>query len=168
VATGLASLLSASGLEEVSVSADIRADVWDKALGNIGINALGAITGLRNGELVGNTWTAAVMQALVHEAECVARQGGLHLEPAWPRVQDLARRTAGNRNSMLQDLEAGRPTEIEFMNGAVVRMAEAAGLSAPVNACVANLVRGLEAAGVHRGSGRGTDCRRESTRSAAP
>ena len=135
-------LMSEAGVD-ACVADDIDLEVWEKTLGNIGINALGALTGMRNGELVECEHTLALMKQLVHEAERVAQSAGYPFD-ALDRVVALARATANNRNSMLQDVEAGRQTEIDFINGAVVRMADAAGLDVPYNHCVTQLVNALE------------------------
>ena len=128
---------------ETEASDQIQRDVWAKALGNIGINALGAITGMRNGEIAEIAHTRAVMVRLVQEAEAVARAQGYAVD-AHQQVVDLARATGRNKNSMLQDVEAGHWTEIEFLNGAIVRMAEGAGVAVPYNECITELIRALE------------------------
>ncbi len=145
-ARGLAARLADAG-EEAEVSPDIRREVWKKALANIGINALGALTGLRNGELADDPHTRALMKELVAEAERAAAAQGYEFD-AFADVLAIARATAGNKNSMLQDVEAGRRTEIDFLNAAAARLAAKAGFDAPVNRTVTALVKALEAARV--------------------
>ena len=128
---------------QTEISDDIRRETWHKTLGNVGINALGAITGLRNGQLLDDEHTVETMRGLVREAEAVAKGLGYAFD-AFDEVVDLARATAANKNSMLQDLEAGRRTEIDVLNGAVVRLAEKAGLSVPYNQCITHVVKALE------------------------
>jgi len=128
---------------ETGIAGDIRREVWKKTLGNIGINALGAITGFRNGELVRNAYTSQLMVRLVEEAQCVARTQGYELDSV-SHVRDLALATATNKNSMLQDIDRGRRTEIDFLNGAVVSIGERCGVDAPSNHAVTLLVKALE------------------------
>lgn len=141
----VAALLNDAGMP-TEVTDDIRREVWHKTLGNVGINALGAVTRLRNGQLLESEHTLEVMRHLVREAEAVAERAGYRFD-AFDDVVELARATAANKNSMLQDVEAGRRTEIDVLNGAIVRLAEDAGLSAPYNQCLTHLVKALERRG---------------------
>ena len=138
----VATLLSEAGLE-THTTHDIRREAWQKALGNIGINALGALTGMKNGELAESTHTLAIMECLVKEAELVAESAGYAFD-SFQRVVDLARATGANKNSMLQDIEAGRRTEIEFLNGAIVRIGQEMGVSVPTNTVICQLVKAIE------------------------
>jgi len=86
------------------------------------------------------------MESLFRETLAIVRLHGLGEEAdeqLWNAVLDVCAATAANRSSMLQDVEAGRETEIDAMNGAVCRMAEAAGAEAPWNAAVTNLVKAI-------------------------
>ncbi len=141
-AQAVAALLNSAGID-TRVSEDIQRDVWEKTLVNIGINALGAITRMHNGLLAEHEHTRALMKRLVEEAQAVAASQGYDFD-AFDHVVDMARATGANKNSMLQDIEAGRPTEIDYLNGAVVRLAAAAGLDASCNACVAALVKAIQ------------------------
>ncbi len=132
---------------ETRIEEDVAGLVWSKLVINVGINALTAITGVTNGRLLDMEWTRTLMADLVAEAVAVARARGIRLSYDDPlaTVQDVARRTGANRSSMLQDFDRGRPSEIDFMNGAIVREAQALGLAAPVNATMVRLVKALEA-----------------------
>lgn len=144
----IAAALNRAGLP-AAVAPDIRSVIWGKVIVNAGINALTALTGLRNGELLEHPETRAVMQAAVREAAAVAAARGMTLP--WPdpfgHVEAVAAMTAANRSSMLQDLDHGRRTEIDAINGAVVEEAAAAGVDAPVNAVLTALVKLREKAG---------------------
>jgi len=131
---------------ETHVSPDVAGLVWSKLVINVGINALTAITGQVNGKLVESEETRAIMADLVAEAVAVARARGISLsyEDPLSTVFDVARRTGANRSSMLQDFDRHRPSEIEVMNGAVVREAAHAGVPAPVNATITRVIRALE------------------------
>jgi 2-dehydropantoate 2-reductase len=138
----IAAALAAAGLP-TEVSANIKSVIWGKILINVGINALTALTGLTNGGLLEHAETREVMRAAVTEATTVALARnirGLRSDPV-AHVEEVAARTAANRSSMLQDVERGRRTEIEAINGSIVREAAVAGLSAPVNMVLTALVK---------------------------
>jgi 2-dehydropantoate 2-reductase len=129
---------------------NIRGAIWGKVLYNCSLNALGAVLGVPYGELTSpHTWS--IIRDVVEEAFAVATAHGAKL--AWPDaasyLEVLATRqipaTAAHRASMLQDIERSRRTEIEHLNGAVERLAAKAGITAPVNAALAGLVRHMEA-----------------------
>lgn len=145
----LASALQAAGFE-THVERDVASLVWSKLIINVGINALTAITGQTNGKLLDAEETRSLMADLVNEAVGVARARGVQLTYADPlaTVYDVARKTGANRSSMLQDFDRKRPSEIDFMNGAIVREAAALGIPVPVNAAVTRLVRSIEKARV--------------------
>lgn len=117
----------------VTVADDIRTEVWRKAMVNIGINPLTALHGVKNGELPLRPDLLAVSRSLVEEAERVAAAAGVALHDSFDRVLDVCRTTAGNRSSMLQDLERGRKTEIDAMCGEIVRLGSLHGLPTPCN-----------------------------------
>ena len=133
---------------ETHVSTDVASLVWSKLVINVGINALTALTNQPNGRLVESDDTLAIMADLVAEAVAVAGARGIPLTQADPFavVCDVARKTGANRSSMLQDFDRKRPSEIEVMNGAIVREAEKAGIPVPVNATITRLVRAVEKA----------------------
>ncbi len=114
---------------------------------NVGINAITALTGLPNGRLLDFEETRQLMAELVAEAVAVAKTKGIHLTYSDPldTVYEVARKTAQNRSSMLQDFDRKKPSEIAFINGDIVREAEALGLNAPVNRTITKLVRTLDA-----------------------
>jgi len=125
--------------------------IWSKLIINAGINALTALTGLPNGRLLEFPDCKALMADLVAEAVAVAEKRGVRLTYPDPleMVYTVAAKTGGNRSSMLQDFDRKRQSEIDFINGAIVREAEALGLEVPVNRAVTRLVRIQDA--LHRG-----------------
>jgi 2-dehydropantoate 2-reductase len=133
---------------ETHVEKDVASLVWSKLVINVGINALTAITNQTNGKLVESEETKAVMADLVAEALAVACARGIHLtyEDPLATVYDVARKTGANRSSMLQDFDKNRQTEIDFMNGAIVREAATLGIPVPVNATLTRLIKALERA----------------------
>jgi len=130
---------------ETEVSADIHGLIWDKLLVNVGINALTALTELKNGQLLDYPETLRIMEALVSEAAEVARQKGIRIEGnPIERVKGVAEATRGNRSSMGQDIDFRRKTEIDAINGAVVREAKRLRLPVPYNEVVTDLIKAIE------------------------
>ncbi len=140
----VAAEFSRCGLE-TGIADDITGLLWGKLMINVGINALTAILGVVNGRLVESDSTLQLMRTLVEEAEAVARARGITLPypDAYEKVKAVASATGSNRSSMLQDLDRGRRTEIDFINGAVVREGVAAGVPTPCNRFVTLLVKAL-------------------------
>ena len=127
------------------VSASILDAVWSKVLVNVGINALTALTGLRNGELLAFPEIRGVMRRAVLEAQEVAEAKGVRIggDPV-EKVYEVAEATAANRSSMLQDIDRCRRTEIAALNGAIVEMGRRLGVDTPVNEALTAAVLGLE------------------------
>jgi 2-dehydropantoate 2-reductase len=156
----LARALSQAGVP-AATTRNITGAVWGKVFYNCALNALGAVLGVPYGELARPpTWD--VIREVVGEAVEVARAEGVTLP--WPDaaayLDVLASRqlpaTAAHRASMLQDIERGRRTEIDHMNGAVARLGKERGVPTPVNSAVTAIVRFLEARGAlkpRRGDG---------------
>jgi 2-dehydropantoate 2-reductase len=151
---GFVEALNQAGLE-TDLEENIDDLIWSKLIINVGINALTALTGLPNGRLLEYPDCKALMADLVAESVAVAENKGVRLTYSDPlqTVYQVAEKTGGNRSSMLQDFDRKRRSEIDFINGAIVREAEALGLEVPVNRAVTRLVRTLDA--VHAGQLRG-------------
>lgn len=125
---------------------DVRGIVWNKLLVNVGINAITALTGIKNGEILDLGATRELSRAAVEEASDIARGLGISVnEDVVDKVFGVARATAANRSSMGQDVDRKRETEIEAINGAVVREAQKLGLDAPVNRTLTALIQTLQA-----------------------
>jgi len=148
VATDLVAALDAAGLEPIW-SEDVQIIVWRKLLLNVAINPVCAIAGVRNGALaeVPELWDQA-MAAMV-EAAAVARASGVDLGEIDldSHLRKVVEATADNRCSMLQDVMAGRATEIDSLCGAVVERGEAVGIPTPANQSLYALVKGIERSG---------------------
>lgn len=136
----IAGKLTGAGIN-VTVRDDIQKIIFNKLIVNVGINALTAILRVRNGVLVEHEPAKSLMEAAVSEAVRLAATQGIKFDEAemQERVKEVARRTAENRSSMLQDMLAGRRTEIDYINGAIALLGDA-----PVNRALCNLVRALE------------------------
>ena len=125
---------------------DIRSQIWRKLLINVAINPVCAIAGVRNGALaeVPELWTQSL--EAMREAEEVAIASGIDLGEVESEdyLKKVVESTADNRVSMLQDLMAGRKTEIEVLCGAVVSRGKDLGIPTPRNEVLVALIRGIE------------------------
>ena len=145
-AAAWATELAAAGIPAEPTDALI-AELWAKVLYNAALNPLGALLGVPYGRLAEHPDTRAVMDAVIDEAFAVARAEGVPLR--WPDpgayraafYGRLVPATADHRSSMLQDIERGRPTEIDAINGHVADRGAAHGVPAPVNATLTRLIR---------------------------
>ncbi|MDP8922492.1 MAG: 2-dehydropantoate 2-reductase, partial [Chloroflexota bacterium] len=144
-AEAIAALLDAAGIPARAAEA-VEPLIWGKLIANAAINPLGALLRCPNGVLVEHPSSAPLFDGLAAEAGAVARALGVDLPFADPveHARSVARVTYANRNSMLQDVEAGRRTEVEAINGAVARLGGEVGVPTPLNATLAALVRAIE------------------------
>ncbi len=139
-----ADLFSRASIETLAIE-DVRSVIWNKLLINIGINAVTALTGIKNGQLLELEVTRQLSRAAVTEAMAVARAQGVDVYPdAVQRVFQVAEATGANRSSMGQDVDHRRQTEISTINGFIVREAERLELEAPVNAALTALIETLQ------------------------
>jgi len=132
------------------VSADIRVDLWVKLVMNCVFNPVSALGRARYARLVADPDARALMRTVVDECVAVARAEGVALPDADSLFGDamrLGQAMADATSSTAQDLAAGRPTEIDALNGLVARRGEALGLPVPVNRTLATLVRLAQADG---------------------
>ena len=137
--------LKAYGLE-ADFKPQIREVVWEKTLVNAGINPFGAITGLKNGQLLEVPQLREAIAETVEEGWKVASKLGIAFSRNPVKLTfKVAEATAENYNSMLQDLKAGRRTEIDYINGAIARFGEETGVATPLNRLLTSLIKGLEA-----------------------
>ncbi|HYA42920.1 MAG TPA: ketopantoate reductase family protein [Syntrophobacteraceae bacterium] len=120
--------------------------IWEKLMINVGINAITGLTGIRNGFIAQMQEAADLCRSAVEEAILVAGAKGFPMgDEMVDRVIAVARATARNRSSMGQDVDKKKRTEIDAINGAVVRFAQEAGIPTPVNRTLTSLVKVLEA-----------------------
>ena len=127
-------------------SQDINTSIWKKLLVNVAINPVCSIAGVRNGALleVPELWAQAI--SAMYEAATVATASGADLSELDMEdlLREVAANTANNRCSMLQDIMAGRKTEVDHLCGAVVEMGESVGVPTPRNEMLHALVSGIE------------------------
>jgi len=139
-------VLVAGGIDPVEVVTDPREPIWEKQLVGVAIKPVAALTRLGNAEVAARDDLVRVMRQLMTEAATVARAEGVDVtaDDHFEVFRDLI--AAGDhRSSMLQDVLAERPTEIDAVNGAVVELADEHGIAVPYNRLVTALVESLEA-----------------------
>lgn len=144
-ARALAEVLSEAGIK-TTITDDPDRAVWEKAVINAAINPIGSIAGVTNGGILERPSLAALQRKAALEAAAAARSLGIDLdgEAMAERARETCARTAENRCSMLQDLQAGRRTEIEAITGRIVAAGHEAGLELSVNEALLALVRAME------------------------
>jgi 2-dehydropantoate 2-reductase len=127
-------------------SDNIDGVIWTKTIVNCGINPIGALTGLTNGEVYNSQELRGLVIHLVNEVVRVIKELGIELTTDDPIRYTLgtAKATGDNINSMLQDIQAHKRTEVEFITGEVIRLARELGIATPYNETVYALVRALE------------------------
>ena len=125
---------------------DIRARIWLKAILNAAVNPLTALLAKRTGELIGDPALESAIRLIVHESVAIAHAAGIALEEdgILEKIWSVVRATKDNKSSMLQDLERGRRTEIDAINGALLDRARALGVAAPQNELLFHLIRAAE------------------------
>jgi len=140
----LAELLHRSGLRVVPLQ-DARGAQWTKLIFNSAVNAVGALTRLHHGAAHRLPPTSALYEALLQEGESVAKALGitLHGDPR-EMIAEGASAPEKRNASMLQDILAQRPTEVDFINGPIADFGERLGVPVPLNRAVWQLVKGLE------------------------
>lgn len=131
---------------DTKISKDIDSVIWSKLLINVGINALTAITRLNNGRLVEYEEPRALLRAAVQEAAKIMKRKRIKLAYDDPiqKVESVCKGTAANVSSMLQDVLGRKRTEIDFINGAIVRQGKSLGIPTPVNEVLTNIVKTIE------------------------
>lgn len=138
-------LLASSGWD-TTVSNGVRTEIWKKLILNSATLPTAALTGLAAGDLAGDSGMHELIDTIADEASAVATAFGLSIDPAEriTRIHDVLRGAGQGKASMLQDALAHRKTEIEVINGAVVRVADELGIAVPVNRAMVALIGGLE------------------------
>lgn len=142
----LAELLAAAGFE-VRMAEDVAGLAWGKLVINAAINPLTALLRVPNGELLARPAARELLSLAAGEAAAVGLAQGLRLPFDDPvaAAEEVARRTAANHSSMFQDVQRGRPSEIDAICGAVVEAGQRVGVPTPVNRTLWLLVAALGA-----------------------
>lgn len=145
----IAAAFRAAGVP-VEISENVTGVLWAKLIVNCAYNALSAITQLPYGRLVAGAGIPAVMRDIVDECLAVARAAGIEVDGDMHKAAErIAQTMPGQYSSTAQDLARGKKTEIEHLNGVVVRKGEALGVPTPANRMLVALVKLLEAAKSH-------------------
>jgi 2-dehydropantoate 2-reductase len=130
----------------VVVSGNVAGELWAKLVVNCAYNALSAITQLPYGAMIDGPGVRETMREVVEEVLAVARAGGVSMAPdLLASTYQIAAAMPGQYSSTAQDLARGKPTEIDHLNGYVVRRGEALGVPTPVNRALHALVKLMEA-----------------------
>lgn len=141
-ASAVGDVLREAGIPARAVG-NIEPAVWMKAIINASINPITALVRKENGAILGSEDLRAISRSACREGALAARANGICLGPEDPfqKVLDVVRTTAANRSSMLQDVERSKRTEIDQINGELVRRGESRGVPMPVNRALWALVR---------------------------
>jgi 2-dehydropantoate 2-reductase len=140
----LAEALTAGGMNTRALE-DARGAQWTKLIFNAATNPIGALTRLTHGRVCELPETRKLVSALVAEGVAVSDALGITLDSDPDELVDHAARVAyDHRASMLQDVLAERATEVEALNGGIVRFGAERGVPTPLNAAIAALIKGLE------------------------
>lgn len=145
-AESVAGLMNAAGIV-TSVAPGITTEIWKKLIVNAAGLPLAALTRLMSGPMGANDELMHVSDGLATEAVAVARARGLDIDrdERIAVIRGLRLQGGSGKPSMLQDVEARRKTEIEVVNGAIVREGERLGVDVPLNRVMVALIHGLEA-----------------------
>src|SRR4051812_18158846 len=142
----LADACTRAGMPTTAV-ADARGPQWRKVIFNASTNPVGALTGLTHGRVCEDTALRRFVSGLVDEGKAVAAAQGITLDGDPEELIDHAAKPEvayDHKASMLQDVEARRATEIDYLNGGIVRFGTEHGVATPLNAAIWALMKGLE------------------------
>jgi 2-dehydropantoate 2-reductase len=141
----ISSMLVKAGLK-APVQTRIRNEIWLKVLGNATLNPVSALTRATLSEIVTSPVTHDLVQTLMEEVDAVARAMGTEVQLSIEKRMAGAAATGAHKTSMLQDLEAGRPLEVDALLGAVVELADVTGVPVPELRVVYRLTKLLDEA----------------------
>jgi len=139
----IAAALVGAGLK-APIQPRIRNEIWLKLLGNATLNPISALTRATLRQIVTSPATRDLVRALMEEVDAVAQALGVEVQLTIEKRMEGAAASGDHRTSMLQDLEAGRPLEVDALLGAVVELAEGAGVAVPSLRTVYGLTRLLD------------------------
>jgi 2-dehydropantoate 2-reductase len=143
----LADACTRAGMPAKAVE-DARGPQWRKVIFNASTNPIGALTGLTHGRVCERPDLRTLVTGLVDEGKAVAAAQGIELDSDPEELIDHAARkdvAYDHKASMLQDVEARRQTEVDYLNGGIVRFGRERGVPTPLNAAIQALVKGVEA-----------------------
>ena len=134
-------LLTEIGLPTV-FSQNIEKDIWLKAIVNCSLGSLGAISGLKNGEILKEPSLNALIRRLIEEILPLApKEFMINFYEAYSLIKKIVEQTSNHKSSMLQDIERGTKTEIETLNEEIVRIAQEKNVKTPVNSTLVEIIK---------------------------
>ena len=133
----------AGGLK-APVESNLREQLWVKLLGNAALNPISALTRATLGTMMSDPRCEAAVRAIMEECQAIANKLGVELPVSIDKRIDGARRVGDHKTSMLQDLEAGRPLELDAVTGVVVELGRIVGVPTPATEQVYGLTRMLD------------------------
>lgn len=139
----LAGAIDGTGLA-ARITTRIRDEIWTKLIGNLSVNPISALTGARIGEVLDNPELCALARTMMAEGMRVAEAYGARIAMTIDERIDLGRKVGGAKTSMLQDIEKGRPLELDAIVSAVVELGRRVGVATPNIESVAALIRARE------------------------
>lgn len=143
---------------KTKMSKNLNSVIWNKLLINSVINPLTAILRVKNGQLLQSQAIIHLMKSLLEEGIRVAERQGIPTDPKlWEQLLEVCKQTAENESSMLQDIKhgngnksesgSGRRTEIDSINGSLIKLSKQLDVKIPVHEAVYQLIKGIEAGG---------------------
>jgi len=144
-AAALAQAMAEAGMR-ATVTQDIREAIWTKLLGNVSFNPVAALALMRMDQIFAQPRLVALVRAIMVEAAAVGRAYGIAFSVDVDKRIEVARGLGRGRPSMLQDVERGRPMEVEAVVGAVAELARRAGVATPATDAVYALIAARNAA----------------------
>lgn len=139
-AQALSAILERAGVKS-PIKADLRNEIWLKLWGNLSFNPVSVLTGGTLEALARDSGTRAVLAAMMEEARLVGEALGVTFSVSVEERLDMAAKVGAHRSSMLQDVEAGRPTELDALLGAVIELAQMTGIATPALKLIYDLAR---------------------------
>jgi 2-dehydropantoate 2-reductase len=141
----IAVALTRAGLR-CGLDPNVLISIWEKAAFNAAMNAIAAVSGMQVGQMADSAHIRAIAAGVAREAVTTARAAGIEADELriWAAMEHAYATHRNHRPSMLQDLQAGRRTEIDAINGAIMAHAERLGVAVPVIETLARLVRAME------------------------
>ncbi|RLF39365.1 MAG: 2-dehydropantoate 2-reductase [Thermoplasmata archaeon] len=128
-----------------TITSHIQREIWKKTMVNAAINGLTSILRCRNGFLLENEHASHLLERVCSECSAIARAAHMDIgEDITEKTREVARNTAENISSMLQDILKGKKTEVDEIHGAFAAVARVHGISAPINEFLAHAIRAME------------------------
>ncbi len=130
---------------ETKISRNIKRDIWRKAIVNSAINGLSAVLRCKNGEILRNEYAEKLLEEICEEGVRVANAEGMEIgNEVIKMAKEILHRTADNISSMLQDILKGKRTEVEEINGEIVKTAKKHGMEANFNKFLTYVIKAME------------------------